>query len=283
MKKIIVATVALMAMATVSTAGTVITTGGKSGSYIKVGHNLAASIPGSKVVTSKGSVENLDRLMLPDDAAEKAHLATIQMDAYAWYLSKHPEAKNKLEIMGPLYEECVYIAVNSNGDVQSEDDLQSKDKNGEARTIAVGKKGAGTAVTWDYMRQLETGYQASAVSFKGGIRALGKLAAEPNGALDAVMWVTKPGTTGKMLETVLKNENLSFLKVNDSNLNNKYKPTGKPIYRFKTIDLAKGFMNDTEIKTICVDAAIVADTDYDEEVLETVSDLILNYKETLLK
>jgi len=282
MKKIIVATVALMAMGTVAVAGPVITTGAKGGSYIKVGHNLKAAVEGSTVVTSKGSVQNMDRIMQEEGTEGKAHIGIVQMDAYAWYTAKHPGAENKLEIMGPIYEECVYIAINTKGNFDSEDGLQNKDGD-KSRTIAVGKKGSGTAVTWDYMRQLEPKYKASAVAYKGGVRALGKLASKANGNINAVMWVAKPGLSGKMLETVLNNENLHFVDVNDMDLNDKYKPTGEPIYNFKTIDLAKGFLNDTEIKTICVDAAIIADADMDEDILEHVSDQILNYKETLLK
>lgn len=270
MKKII-CIAALAAMMTTAAQAATITTGSKKGNYFKVGHKLAAALDGKhEVLTSKGSVENLDRLM---DGT--AHLALVQMDAYAWYLQKHPEAANSIEIMGELYKECAYLAVQCEGKVQNEDDLQNE----KGITIAIGKKGSGTSVTWDYMIQLEDGYKNAQVSFTGGTRALGKLAAKQ---LDAVMWVTAPKLDGKMASTVMKNEDLCLVGFNDMDLNDKLPATGKPVYEFQKIDTAKGFLNDTEISTACVSAVIVAHVDTDEDLLESVSDIMLNYKSTLV-
>jgi TRAP transporter TAXI family solute receptor len=249
-----------------------ITTGGKSGTYIKVGHNLAGIIPGGTVVTSKGSVENLDRIM-----AGEAQLGIVQLDALAWYADKKPESVNKIELMGSLYEECVYIAYNKKGKVQNEDDLQR-----EGVTIAVGKKGSGGAVTWDYMRKLEPGYAKASVSYTGGTRALNKLAVGESSGIDAVLWVTKPVLSGKHAQSVVNNDAIDFLDVNDMDLNDVYKPIGKPIYEFRTIESEKGFFNDQEFKTICVNAALVADTDADEDLLEEVADVTLNYTTSLV-
>lgn len=250
--------------------GPVITTGGTKGNYFKVGNKLKGLI-GGEVLSSKGSVENMDRIMKGE-----ANVGIVQMDAYAWYIAEHPEAEDRLEVMGPLYEECVYLAVNKNGPVQDEDDLQN-----EGVTVAVGKKGSGTAVTWDFMRQLEPEYKNAGTSFKGGIRALGKLAAKPNGKLNAVMWVTKPNLEGKLAQTVLKNENLEFVDLDDKDLNDDYEPTGKPIYNFKKISASGGLFGGS-VKTICVEAVIIADADADEDMLDNISDMVLNYKSSLL-
>jgi TRAP-type uncharacterized transport system substrate-binding protein len=118
------------------------------------------------------------------------------------------------------------------------------------------------------------------VIFASGTRALGKLVAKQ---IDAVMWVTKPQLDGKMAQTVLKNKDLKLVGFNDKDLNDKLPTTGKPVYQFRTIDTAKGFLNDQEITTACVEAVIIARTDTDEEILESVSDALLNYKQTLLK
>jgi len=204
-----------------------------------------------------------------------AQIAIVQMDAYAWYLQKHPEAVNSIEIMGELYKECAYLAVQCKGKVRDEDGLQSI----KGVTVAIGKSGSGTAVTWDYMIQLENKYKNAEVSFSGGTRALGKLAAKQ---IDAVMWVTAPRLDGKMASTVMKNETLCLAGFNDMDLNDKLPATGKPVYTFQKIDVAKGFLNDKEITTACVDAVIIAHTDTDEDILEQVSDLLLNYKSTLI-
>lgn len=271
MKKVLLAMILSLFAATAMANGPVITTGGKSGTYIKVGHNLRNFLGGGEVITSKGSIQNLDRLL-----SGEAQIGLVQMDAYAWYVLKHPEAANELEIMGSLYEECAYLAINIEGKVQNEDDLQSvKDI-----TLAVGKKGSGTAVTWDYMLQLEPKYKNAGVTFSGGTRALGKLAAKQ---IDAVMWVTKPKLDGKMAQTVMKNKQLRIVGFNDKDLNDKLPATGKPVYNFRKIDTKKGFLNDKEITTACVEAVIIARADTDEDILEAVSDALLNYKASLVK
>lgn len=272
MKRIlIIALLSLFITATVSAETVTISTGPKSGNYFKVGNRLKGMIGQGNVVISKGSVENLKRLL-----SGEAQVAMVQMDAYAWFLQKNPEAATDFEIMGELYKECAYLAVQCDGKVQTEDDLQKvKDV-----TVAIGKKGSGTAVTWDYMLQLEPKYKNSAVAFSGGTRSLGKLAAKQ---IDAVMWVTAPKLDGKMASTVMKNKDLCLVGFNDKDLNDKLPATGKPVYEFQKIDTVKGFWNDKEITTACVYAMIIARADTDEDVLEAISDALLNYKSSLVK
>lgn len=269
-KAIIAIAILFLSTAAVA-AGPNITTGGKTGTYIKVGNNIARTIGGT-VMKSKGGEENINRVLKGE-----AQVGMAQMDTYAFMSTKNAEVNNVVEIMGPLYKEAVYIVVNTEGRVKSEDDLK------EGITIAIGKKGSGGASTWDYMRKLVPYYAGAAVEFKGGIRALGRLAAQPKGTIDAVLFVSKPVMSGKMITTVLNNPNLKFINVNDRRLNNVYKPTGQPIYTSCKIDVQKGFLNDKEVKTICMDAVIFANVDTDEDYLDSLSDLVMNYKSTLLK
>lgn len=272
MRVLIVAIV--VSLVAVAAQAATITTGSKKGTYYKVGQNISRALPGNDVVvTSKGSVENIQRIM-----KDEAQIGLVQMDALAYMSTKDAEVSDKVEVIGPVYKECVYIAVNKNGRVRDEDDLQK-----EGVTIAVGKRGSGGVTTWDYMRQLEPGYKKAAVEFTGGIRALGKLAAQPDGPIDAVLFVTKPRLDSKLPMTVIQNENLEFLDVNDKDLNDKYKPTGKPIYEFYTVKTKGGVFSGKSIKTICMEAAVVANTDADEETLENLADLVLNYKSSLVK
>ena len=203
--------------------------------------------------------------------AEEADIGLVQMDALAWFMDKHPEAKQALEVMGSLYHECVYIAVNKEGKVQDEDDLQH-----DGVTIAVGKQGSGPAVTWDYMRKLEPGYKKAAVVFTGGSRALGKLTLSKKGgdsAVDAVLWVTRPTINNKMLKTVRANPALKVIQVNDKDLNDTYKPLGRPVYEFQKIPTKDGVFFNGGIKTPCVEAVLVARSTSEEEVLDKVRTL----------
>lgn len=252
-----------------------ITTGDKSGAYFKVGTNLAALVKDGKVIESKGSIENIERLV-----SGEADIGIIQLDAYAWYLSKHPKESSKIEVVGTLFKECIHIAVNKKGKVQDEDDLQQK-----GATIAIGNKGSGTAVSWDYMMRLEPGYKKSAVSFTGGSRALSKLALSSKGdksSIDAVMWVARPDVNNKYLKIVRENPNLEMIEVDDKDLNDTYKPLGKPVYTFEALPTKDGLFKG-KIKVPCLEAALIARTGADEAVLESVADALLSYKTTLLK
>lgn len=252
-------------------ADVVITTGGETGNYFKVGNKLAGMIKGTTVQTSKGSVDNIEKIV-----AGTAQIGMTQMDALAWYLSKNPAAASKIEVIGPLYEECIFVAVSTDGKVKNEDDLQS-----DKATVAVGEEGSGSAVSWDYMRILEPGYAKAKVSFDGGLRTLGKLTvASGQGDANAVMFVQKPDPENKLISTVAGNKKLKFIDVDDSDLNDKLPLTGKPVYTFKTVAVDKSFLA-TKVTVPCVDAAIIASKTTDGKLLDRLSDITLNYKTSL--
>lgn len=215
--------------------------GSRSGTCFRVGLNAAELVPGGFVDKSRGSVGNLDRA-----AAGTHQFAPVQLDALAWWSSKYPDKAARIEALGPLCQECAYVAVNCKGKVGDEDDLGEK-----GVTVTVDKKGSGPAVSWDYMRQRNEGYKKAAVVPKGGSRALGQLESSTSSGLDAVFCVTKPYPLekNKNLQAVLRNENLCMIDLNDYSLNNVYEPLGKPIYTFEKIDIAKGAFNDTELFT----------------------------------
>jgi len=200
------------------------------------------------------------------------------LDTYAYMTTKDPSISSTVEIIGPLYKEAVYIVANCKGRVRSEDDLQK-----EGVTIATGAVGSGGASTWNYMRELEPGYKKAAVDPSGDIRALGKLASKPDGPIDAVLFITKPVLEGKLIQTVLNNDNLCFINVDDKDLNDKYPLTGKPIYDFCKIAVTKGFFNNTSVNTICMDAVVIANNETDSDYLDKLSDVVLNYIPSLLK
>ncbi len=248
-----------------------ITTGGKQGNYFKVGVNLAKMI-GGEVVASNGSIENLDRL-----TKGEADIGFVQADALAYYADKHPEAKNQIESIGPLYEECTFIVVNasSKSKIKNEDDLQST-----KGTIAVGAEGSGSAVTWDYMRKLEPGYAKARVVFEGGIRTLGKIASAPDGEVNAMLFTIKPDPTNKMFQTVAQNKDLKFIDVDDSDLNDKFPMTGKPIYNFRTVPVTGGIFK-SKVTTPCMEALVVARSEMEPDELDNLADKVLNYRNSI--
>ena len=121
-----------------------ITTGEESGNYFKMGQNLAKFIGSKKVIPSKGSVMNFDRLM-----EGKAQIAIAQKDIFLYYLEKYKDAKKKIEAIGDLEKECVYIVAKKGGKLDDDSDLQQK-----GVKIATGRAGSGSKITYEYISML---------------------------------------------------------------------------------------------------------------------------------
>lgn len=271
MKKLLLITALVAALATSAFSDSTISTGSKKGSYYKYGHKLSTFVP-SKVITSKGSVQNFDRLL-----SGKASIAIAQKDAWAWYSSKNPEATSAIEILGDLKMECLYAVAKVDGKVSSDADMQKPGIN-----IATGKIGSGTRVTWDYMSQLEPGFKKATSIPKGGPRALNKII---TGDYDVYLSVQTPSTSNKLVKTVLANKDLKFIDITDWDLNDKL-PSGEAVYTHEKIDLAKGMFNDTELKTICTTASVFISTawaDDSDDDADTLADALLNNKNFITK
>ena len=266
MKKTIL-TILGLAFASSLYADVVITTGSKKGSYYKYGQNLKG-ITGGTVLSSKGSNQNFDRLM-----SGKATVALGQLDAYKLYTSKHPEAANKIELVGLLKKECLYAVASTKSGITKDSQIQSK-----GVKVATGGKGSGSEATWKYMKQLESGFSEATGVPKGGSRALAATAA---GTYDVYLSMQTPSVDNKLVKTVLSNPGLTFVDVTDWDLNDKL-PSGEAVYTHDKIDVAKGLLNDTEIHTICTQAAVFVATDSDESDIESVVDAILEHKNYIL-
>lgn len=250
-------------------ADVVISTGGRGGSYFATGERLAEVLVEydyeAEAVKSAGSVENIDRV-----ASGEATLGFTQLDALAWWMNRNPEQAGNLKVLGNLYPECVYIAVNKNSVVTDEGDLQNKNTK-----IAVQKRGSGSAVSWAYMQELEKDFSNGATHFKGGLQLLNELANNPKGEINAFLWVSDPTNLDqRYLKTVLENDNLDLVDIKDWDLNDEHPELKRSIYRFEEPDVAKGLLFDTELSTICMDAVVVGNADADDDMIDDVVDVL---------
>lgn len=272
MTKVCTAAVTALALSACSVSGAmaddgetlVVTSGAEGGTYYGVfGRNMTSLLKqrgyDSSLVESAGSVENIERV-----ASGEAQIGFTQSDALGGYLQKNPTAP--IEIMGSLGQECMYVATNTSGPVDGEDDLGNK----EVR-IAVGEDGSGSAATWDYMRMLEESYKNAQTDYVGGMRAISQLI---SGQYDAFLWVTSPGNLNhEFLQAVKANEGIDFIDVNDWSLNDEL-PNGQKVYTFNDdIVVAKGMFNDYEIETACMDVLIVANGDVSDDALEDLASM----------
>ena len=269
MKKLILAIVGLGSCAPVFAQDVVISTGGRGGSYFATGEKLATVLAEYDYVAeaekSNGSVENVTRV-----AAGEATLGFTQLDALAWWINRNPEKAANVDVLGNLFPECVYIAVNSNGGINDEGDLQGSDLK-----IAVQKRGSGSAVSWSYMQELEPEFANGTTFFQGGLQLLNELANNPDGEINAFLWVSDPQNLDqRYLKTVLSNDNLELVDVKDWDLNDKHPELGVSIYRFEEPDVAKGLIFDKELNTICMDAVVVGNKDADDAMIDDVVDIL---------
>jgi len=128
-----------------------ITTGGSGGTYIQIGRDLAKYVAPQacidlKVITSKGSLDNVYKLRSPK--YPKLKFAIVQNDVLQELKrladeENNPIAKDlvdKLRVIRPLYNEEIHILTLANSNINSFGDLKGK-------TISVGKQKSGTAMT----------------------------------------------------------------------------------------------------------------------------------------
>lgn len=247
----------------------VITTGGRGGSYFATGEKLAEVLIEyeyeASAVKSNGSVENIERVV-----SGEAALGFTQIDALAWWLTRNPETESKIKVLGNLFSECVYVAVNNRGPVDDEKDLKSSKAN-----VAVQKRGSGSAVSWEYIRELEPDFAKSATYYQGGLQLLNEIANNSDSEINAFLWVSNPDNLDqRYLKTVMENERLELLDIEDWDLNDKHPTLGRPIYRFEKPEIAKGLIFDKEIETICMDAIAIGSATADSDVIDDVVDIL---------
>ena len=269
MKKLITALVISAVSLPALAQDVVISTGGRGGSYFSTGEKLAGILAEydypAKSVKSKGSIENIERV-----ASGEATLGFTQLDALAWWMNRNPESAGNLKVLGNLYAECVYVAVNTSGPIDDEGDLQS-----DKAKVAVQKRGSGSAVSWSYMQDLEPDFARGSTYFQGGLQLLNEIANTPDGEINAFLWVSDPlNLDQRYLKTVLENDNLKLVDIKDWDLNDKHPELGRAIYRFEEPDVAKGLVFDKELNTVCMDAVVVANADADDDMLDDVVDVL---------
>lgn len=91
------------------------------------GVNLASALSeygySSTVIPSKGSLDNLDKV-----ASGTAQIGFTQADAFQFWRSRHSNEAQKVDIIGELADECVFVAVKKGGKVSDEGDLKAGDE-----------------------------------------------------------------------------------------------------------------------------------------------------------
>lgn len=119
-----------------------ICTGGKDGVYFFAGTQIAEALAGSKykinIYTTRGSDENLDRLM-----AGQCDAAIAQNDAIRVKREKNASLTSQIRRVRELYQEYVHFACNRASGITRITQL-TKD-----HIVAIGPLGTGIQITWE--------------------------------------------------------------------------------------------------------------------------------------
>lgn len=271
MKKLIVFASMSLALS-VQAADVTITTGQQGLTYNAVyGANLQGALAefGNKVtvVTSKGSLDNLDKV-----AAGTAQIGFTQADAYQFWRGKHANEAQNVDIVGELSDECVFVAVKDGGKINGEDDLKAGVK------IAVGEPSSGSYASWSYLQSLESDYAKVETFAKGGLRSLAKV---QTGEYDAFLWVSARDKSNKFLESVnQKGSGIKLIDMNDWNMNDKL-PNGKAVYSMEKATVESGWLADS-VKVPCTKTLVVANVDAGDDLLESVSSIMLKNQSRII-
>lgn len=235
----------------------VISTGKSGGGYNTIGERLKSVLAEqdqpAQVLTSAGSIENLNRL---DDPKNPVGVALAQADALKHYLKDHPAFADQFINLGEIGRECVFIITGKDSDIRDDGDLQQN----KGRLIAVQSPNSGVAVTWEYMTMLEPAFKNTAPAFVDGAEALLQIkSGGKTSKIQAAMVVQRPMAKSTEMQVVLDNpRDFRLVPVKDWDLNDKL-PDGSAVYTFENVTVAEkkwGF--DTTVDTICTRGLMLA-------------------------
>lgn len=253
-------------------------TGGEAGNYFFAGNVLkknSASV-NVNVLSSRGSVENLDRMM-----EGKCDGGFVQVDALRVYGERNARSIAAVERAGSLYREYVHLVCNRDAKLSRITDLTDK------HVVAVGPDGSGSRIMWDgFVLADKKKYGKITTSPLAGLRAL-------NAVSDGTQ-VTCMIFTGALNLPLLKNDatNLTdrivLVPANDGDFDNARDQRGKRIYNLEDIPHGTygrlhppamiGYKN---VETVTIDAVFVVTNDWLDRNERAYDNLIRSFNNSL--
>ena len=210
-----------------SAAGVVLSSGVREGGYWNAGTRLQAVADAEmgfvvENLPSKGSLENLEKLL---DRSSPVNLAFAQADAVQYYLNKHPNEVNKLELFENVGVECVFIVTDINSSVRTDEDLQEA----EGLRLGIASAFSGIAITYDYMVSQIPDMADITVKYGDTVPLMEQLGG--GNSVDAVMMVHRPRELSAEVDMALANpDRYRFVALSDKRLTQELW-NGRKVYR----------------------------------------------------
>ena len=248
-------------------------TGGINGMYYPQGQIIAKNMADKgysmSVVSSEGGEQNGRRVV-----KGYSDFGFIQKDTHNLLSTLDPEYSNNVNVVSVLGKEAILVVVNKNGAVKNEKDL----KDVKAKII-MSSKSSGAVSSLNTMGKINKDFANKEVIYKDFNQAVKEL---KMGTVDALMFVQSVQSGNKNLETILKDDSLAFIDIEDKDLTNK-KLNGRIIYDECNVSVAEGFAFDKKVKTICTEALVISNVKVKEEISNTMTEIIEKNKESILK
>ena len=155
-----------------------ICTGGEGGNYFAAGKMIkdAATKLDVHVVETKGTLDNLERLLELDQADERACDAMIgQPDGAVYFIRKSPSHKSALKSVIALHQEYLHVLCSEESGVDDLSDLESNPK-GNGYSLDIGEYGSGAWLVWQNIIAEDDDYAEVPTKNEGGILAITSVA-----------------------------------------------------------------------------------------------------------
>ena len=247
--------------------------GKKGNTYDRVvGGNLALQLNGSDIDFEKENFAGSKKIIAAIKAGD-IDGGVVQMNALIG--EDFP-----FQVMARTHKEYVHMIAKYKGKVKKVGDLLGG-------TLAVGRNGGGTKLTWNDFCALDEKYKKKvATQPKDGSMALADL---ESGKIDALMYVG--GLRSKdMMRANKKKKTFWMVKINDSQFNN-LEVNGEKVYDFEKIDddVYPNLIGGSSIKTLYTYAVIVVSQEWVDEnpdafdtLYDAVSDALPNIQKALV-
>ncbi len=224
--------IALLSTSLIAGAG--ISTGSKTGTYIKIGQDISNTCSHAvplEVFESKGSLDNYNKIV--KDPNVKFIIA--QYDVLQYMNTIGQKDAKKIKMVYPLYNEEIHIITKASMNVTKLSDLNGK-------KVAIGAKGSGTWVTTSLLiEKADLKWEPVYLGTKDALKTIVK------GEIDAL--VTVAGVPTKLLSSMPENANeiIKIASLDDPILDELY---AKSTIKEKSYPFQTNAVNTYSIKSI---------------------------------
>lgn len=204
-------------------------TGSDSGNYYAAGKVISEMASKSikvEVVTSEGTIDNLDRSFSLSKADPQACDALIgQPDGPVYMKRTKPAALTALRQIGELHREYLQVLCSKASGVDDLGDLEGSSK----FSVAIGEPGSGAWLVWQNIVSEDTGYSKVPTSAEGGVLALSAVASNQTSCM-----IVTAGLGNGTVNAADQNYStkIALVPANDKDFNDAVDVQGKPLYSY---------------------------------------------------